>query len=233
MSGGQIDAMIHDSNVQVDLIPEMIVSGLESRKLIEEDVICVLAATMFDYGDAFIAGGYLRDRILGVKPRDVDIFTFMDLQAGRMFTSESDGQSDGLGQHRIAGTERVVDPVVDLSPLCKYRVEVIHLLPAMASRAKDAVAQFAFGIQQIMYDPIKDQILMSRQFQKDLDNKQMTVWRTIDEAEASNIYHIKFESLRRSDRFPGWKMVIPKRFAWAYKLLSGITEDADVIWRED
>lgn len=192
--------------------------------LIEDDVMAMLAVAQMDYPDAFLAGGYLRDRILGITPKDIDIWTWKPLLEGRAYTTDSENSvaADDIG--RIAGVERIID-VAELQayregltpdqPMCNYPVEIVHLHFELIRDIRTVVRTFAFGIQQIAYIAEENTIWWSSMFDHDLLNLTMTVSRTQDKSEACSI-HNKWKSLT-THRLKGWKLVIPKQFVGMYE----------------
>lgn len=151
-----------------------------------------------DYPDAFLAGGYLRDLVAGVEPKDIDIFTFKPALAAEAPVPPSDANA-WYPMGRLTG--------VSLRSGFDYPVQVIHLNPDSAKTPEEAVAQFALGIQQIYY--VND-VAALRPFAADMQGKTFTVTRCDSSGEAWSIGRKLF---RLKDKFPGFTLAIPPQFA--------------------
>lgn len=206
--------------------------------LVEDNVMAMLALAQMDYPDIFLAGGYLRDRILGIEPKDIDFWTWKPLLEGRVYTADSENSvaADDIG--RIAGVERIIDRA-DIQafreglskdrPMCDYPVEIVHLHDEKTRDIRTVVQTFAFGIQQIAYLVDEKTIWWSPMFDHDLLNLTMTVSRTQDTSEAFSIYN-KWKSLT-AKRFKGWKLVIPEQFADKYEQFCTPGQDENIVVR--
>jgi len=193
---------------------------------IESDVIVALATVQLDYPDAFLGGGYLRDRHFGFEPKDIDIFTFRPMLFGR-----TDVAAAGEGEETSAGKDSRVKAVERFGPqpdssFERFTVEVVHLDPSYAFDVKIgsdgepigepfasvemAVGQFGFGLQQIWYDQSQNKIRWTPLFERDVCSGCMTVSRTEHQYEALQLYS-KWQKLQA--KFPGWRLVVPTKHA--------------------
>lgn len=183
----------------------------EGKRLMEPFAYEQLAVAMMDYNDAFLAGGYLRDRLLGLKPKDIDIFTFQPLLEGRTPQSFNSVNSAGGGEARVVCTEEIVGLYgVDVQE-APYPVQIIHLNPAgtHAPTRETAVLQFVFGIMQIVYDVDSDQVLGTNAFSVDARRRTFTVCRCNGDADAFFAMK-KYRMLQ--DKFDGWTLMVPRKW---------------------
>lgn len=154
-----------------------------------------------DYPDAFLAGGYLRDLVACLEPKDIDIFTFQPPLRDEIPVAES--------------VEYPKDRIVGVSSRVgfEYPVQVIHLKPEMATTPEQVVSQFALGIQQIYY---VNEVCALLPFAKDMHGKTFTVTYCESDGEAWKIgrklFHLK-------NKFPGFSLVIPTEFSMFEKTL--------------
>lgn len=190
----------------------------EGRRIVETFAYEQLALALMDYPDAFLAGGYLRDRLLGLKPKDIDIFTFQPLLEGRTPQSFNSVNSAGGGEARVVCTESIIGgyPASEFDPLLggnlqpdPYPVQIIHLNPAgtHAPTRETAVLQFVFGIMQIVFDIDTDQVLGTSAFSLDAQRRTFTVCRCNGNADAFFAMK-KFQMLQ--PKFEGWTLMVPR-----------------------
>lgn len=188
--------------------------------LVETDVMAMLSEVRKIYPDAFLAGGYLRDRLLEVEPKDVDIFTFLSITKERegrlMQVSEASGGEDP----RILYVEEHIGQMEMDAHLFSYPVQIIHFrqrkgegeegVSEVGTRAREEVANFMFGCQQIIWDVDHNVIDWTPTFERDVKNQTMTICRCIDEYDAYTAVN-KWTELR--EKLQGWKLVVPQRYA--------------------
>jgi hypothetical protein len=189
----------------IDLVePEVQASLLEVRKL---------------YPDAFLAGGYLRDRKVGVRPVDVDFFSFLPIRSDRtQYVSHWDSADFGLVEKRLTGVESFgavdFDVPVDLLGVEMPRaipVQIIHIDPVYSTTPAGVVSKFLFGAQQSFWMP--DQLYgKTEAYMYDMHNRCFTVTRCEHELDVSSTW-LKWEgtSAREglSSRYRGWKLRVP------------------------
>lgn len=148
------------------------------------------------YPDVFCAGGYVVDHLLGVEPKDIDLFTFIPLRTDEgveihgMTQEELDtydlGGNANLG--RIRGVRRFTDFQIN-TWTCPIPIEIIQLHTASYSneqyRVSDSVSKFSFGIQQAWLSPDNGHVQITPAFWSDYTKKQFTVTncRTVADAE--------------------------------------------------
>jgi hypothetical protein len=165
---------------------------------IPKAAVTMLKIIRQDYPDAFLAGGFLRDTMLEVPPKDMDFFTFM--------TPKAEDQPEMDKKEYI---DQRIDGVVKRKGW-ELPVDIIFLnsnvdIPAVA------VSQFALGIQQIWYDGI----FLNRlpPFWDDMRYKRFSVQRCDSENEA---FAIARKMTALEEKYPGWGRRIPERYK-AYK----------------
>lgn len=215
---------------------------------IETDVLEAYNHVRKEYFDAFLSGGYLRDRALDLKPKDVDIFTFQAIKPGNAYSEDPNHVASELGGvSRVLGVEKNPD-------LCSYPVDIIHLNPAWtmenemsgkimaAAQTKDetdlviptaraVVEMFSLGIQQILYDAERNMVDWTLAFHEDVRNRTMTVFRVDGEGAALSLFN-KWKALTK-DKFQGWKLVVPRRWEETFSHFTEFGEAEGVLVIED
>lgn len=210
-----------------------IVTPTPAERLIEPFALEQLALAVEVYPDAFIAGGYLRDRLLGFKPKDIDIFTFEPLADGREALKDGDAaNSQGGGPNRITSVEQPIDVLDAQAGRALYPVQIIHLNSESAKSSREAVGQFAFGLMQILYDHQGGYVDWTQAFKDDIDKQRFTVWRCNGSEDAFFIYK-KYGHLSAS-KFKKWPLCVPKKWAGIFEQYAKagidykLVEDPDV-----
>lgn len=179
----------------------------ELQGIVEVDVHRALSLVRVDYPDAFLAGGYLRDRYMKIPPRDIDFFTFLPMIEGRNEVSFDATQSQA-NDFRIDKVER--ESRIDIA----LPIQIIHFSDEVKdSDPRTEVTHFLFGMQQILYDMERGFVDATEEFWDDIKNKTMTVCRCQGIADAI-IGRRKYERLR--ERYPDWQLVVPERFRELY-----------------
>lgn len=174
----------------------------------------VLASVKEDYEDAFIAGGFVADVLLGLQPKDLDIFTFQTLDAPDENGSTLDYEEHRAG--RIYGVQKLKGYPLE--------VELIQLhSPRSTSQyfaEFDSVKAFAFGIQQAWLSDGAPR--MTAEWWRDFNDKTITVCRCRDAVEAMRLHR---KHKRLLEKYGSeWKLVMPDYLPDAYKatIITGI-----------
>jgi hypothetical protein len=176
-----------------------------------------------DYGDvlsglqqlapgAHIAGGAVRDTVLGVKPRDIDVFLpdeckeeaatmlrskFKYVRVGE-WRSYDTGFSDPAITH-VAKFENADQAI----PIC-----LIGLKGPAAQSIESNISRFDFGICMAAW--AGNGLITNGRFDTDRENKTFTLCRA-DNREQLAYSLSRYEKLRAS-RFKDWQIAIPERF---------------------
>lgn len=179
-----------------------------------------LSTIQKDYPDVFLAGGYLRDRLLGLNPKDVDFFTFLPLLEGRSpdIDKGDPTHSQGGGETRVTGVEQVFDYAEVYAGKAPYEVQVIHLNPSFAPDCFKAVELFAFGLQQILLNPDTHAVDRTQAFNDDVTQRKITVWRCHGTDDAHAIYK-KYQHLTKT-KFRDWQLHVPEKWVKEFSQFS-------------
>lgn len=163
-------------------------------------------AQRLGYKDAFIAGGAVRDMLLGNEPRDIDVFTWMTIpEEDLMFESSSDPAGDTTG--RVAGVsqtrlKRIGDFDLELIQLKKKNIAEVYA-PA------HYVSDFALGIDQAWFDGRS--VYRSKAFNIDARESRFTVTRAQTDHEARRTI-AKINRLWSRGLYLHHDLVIPAQF---------------------
>jgi hypothetical protein len=165
----------------------------------------VLTQVRKKYPDAIIAGGVLRDLVLGKRPKDIDVFTFEDISNETLMNPFEEADYDPSGG-RIASVTKPFEFKDLLTP-----VQIVQLNQGTFIEVHEAVSQFCFGINQIWLDMMLDSygIKWTRAFAQDMIMQEFTVTYCCSKHEARRLVE-KAKSLQ--DRYPGWDLVVPEKY---------------------
>jgi hypothetical protein len=179
----------------------------------------VLAKTQTLFPNAIIAGGALRDTVVDVKVKDIDIFICSSLKAqikdfedlfgiSKSGTLGGDGVSHhptdtmsdyALGYSQLDGIPRVREVIDMVLNGTQYQFIFVNIPPV-----KFVYDSFDFGICKIYFDGIK--LNITDEFWYDFENKQLT-WS--GKFLPAQIHHTLFiHRVNLADKFPNWKFVI-------------------------
>lgn len=196
--------------------------------IIEPEVLLMLDRINSIYMDAYLAGGYLRDRYLWVPPKDVDFFTALPVKEEHKHAVLGNADSGG-GDPRLGDVESYKEaeylPTDGEYPLI-YPVNIVHTSARVP--IEEEISHFMFGCMQIAYDPILSKVITTEAFWKDISDKTMTVHRCNREEDAQVGYQ-KWEMLTK--RYHGWRLVVPLQFHRQYEVLVDRSRLNDVIFK--
>lgn len=164
-----------------------------------------------DFPDAYIAGGYIRDLMLNMRPKDVDVFIEHNERVDEIFVSSQIHTKEIVGCRYMAQAEvtRVWDCVAAPEPhentlsslkslIQRFRtehelgtpVQIIMLAPGI--KLADRIARYDFGFCQAMFDG--ENVYCTNHFLNDIVSNTATLTWCED--------HEQFQrSMRRFDRF--------------------------------
>ena len=157
-----------------------------------------------------IAGGAVRDTILGRPIRDIDMFlpearcdAAADLLRSR-FGYVKVGQwaqymhfSDPMVA-RVAKFEKADETI----PLC-----LIGLTAEL--NARENIARFDFGVCMAAWQGGSTQMITNDEFKRDAEGQTFTLWRADDLAQFT---YSMFRFKKLAERYPGWTLSIPDQF---------------------
>lgn len=160
--------------------------------------------------EAHIAGGAVRDTILGKSIRDVDVFLheWHRTQVAAMLRSEFEyvkvgewEQYELFSDPMIAGVARF-EKASEKIPVCLIALK-------RPLDAQENMRRFDFGICMGAWDG-SGEFITRPEFEEDRENQTFTLCRA-DNKEQFAYSMTRFEKLT-ADRYQGWTIAIPKKF---------------------
>lgn len=193
---------------------------LRSIDLVEPCVEEALLEARGLYPDAFLAGGYLRDRATGVFPTDVDFFTFLPIREDRLeHLTVSDSASFGLVENRLTGVEKFND--VGASDPYGFNAifpsQIIHMNPLYAGTPWTTIQKFLFGAQQVFWT--SEISGKTPEYMQDIQCKTFTVMRCDHAFDAGSVAFKWFGTPAKTGlklRYRGWNLRIPEKWREAF-----------------
>lgn len=152
--------------------------------------------TMLRSDNFVIAGGYLRDMVLGKKPKDFDVYYGGPLLPGieDLQTLESKTLTTGDDQYEH-------NYICTIKKVSGHRlpIEIIQLtLPVVHVTGKGIADKFSLGLSKIAFDP-KTGLYVAPEFLEDANNRTLTI-RDRGWGEEGVISHAK----RIADKYPDY-----------------------------
>ncbi|HEX2859105.1 MAG TPA: hypothetical protein VHP58_02785 [Alphaproteobacteria bacterium] len=125
-----------------------------------------------------VLGGYLRDRVLGLEPRDIDVFVHADRNAvmglfGMPVTHPMDGDYDGSGGMEWPRLRRNIAFEVMTFGVSGYAQPVQVMATADPFSPADLVRRGDFGVNQIAYDGRL--VYRTQAFDNDMAHRQLVM----------------------------------------------------------
>lgn len=152
---------------------------------------------------AVITGGFIRDSILGKKPKDIDIFFgYVDGE------EELDYIMEDVAAVELEGaTYMPQDEVSRIWDCTESKLPVQYIMLQQGVDFKERVEQYDFGFCQCWYDGV--QLHTTEAFRKDIAENSMTLTFCEDSIQYNR-------SMRRAARFkekyPDRRLVVPDQF---------------------
>jgi hypothetical protein len=194
---------------------------LRNVDLVEPQVAEALMKVRELYPDAFLAGGYLRDRASGVFPTDLDFFTFLPIREERKeFITIADSAGFGLVEKRLTNVETFKD--VDFTSAdtfgAVFPAQIIHMNPEYAATPWTTISKFLFGAQQVFWAP--DISGKTPYYLQDMQCHTFTVTRCDHAFDASSVAFKWLGTGNKTGlkkRYSGWILRIPEKWRGAFE----------------